>query len=163
LLAQCKIRIKAAFNSANTRAARLARRGGLTQLTRHARGAGFTLVELMIVMAIIGILATLAIPSYITAIKHAREAVLKEDLHVMRAAIDSYTMDKQKAPQSLDDLVTDGYLKVIPEDPITHSKDTWVTDTSDAMYSLDETEPGVNDVHSGSQEAGTDGQPYSSW
>ncbi len=117
----------------------------------------------MIVMAIIGILATLAIPSYITAIKHARESVLKEDLHVMRAAIDSYTMDKQKAPQSLDDLVTDGYLKVVPEDPFTHSKDTWVTATSDSMYSIDETEPGVDDVHSGSEETGSDGQPYSTW
>ena len=117
----------------------------------------------MIVMAIIGILATLAIPSYVTAIKHAREAVLKEDLHVIRAAIDSYTMDKQKAPQSLDDLVTDGYLKVIPVDPMTHSSSTWVTDTSDAMYSLDQTEPGVNDVHSGSEDTGSDGQPYSSW
>ena len=117
----------------------------------------------MIVMAIIGILATLAIPSYVTAIKHAREAVLKEDLHVMRAAIDSYTMDKQKAPQSLDDLVTDGYLKVIPDDPMTHAKDTWVTNTSDSMYSLDETEPGIDDVHSGSEDTGSDGQSFSLW
>ena len=114
-------------------------------------------------MMIIGILATLAIPSFSAAIKHAREAVLKEDLHVMRAAIDSYTMDKQKAPQSLDDLIPDGYLKDIPEDPMTHSKDTWVTDTSDALHSLDQTEPGIDDVHSGSQETGSDGQPYSSW
>ncbi len=127
------------------------------------QSAGFTLVELMIVMAIIGILATLAIPSYVTAIKHAREAVLREDLHVLRAAIDSFTMDKQKAPQSLDDLVQAGYLKIIPEDPMTHARDTWVTQTSDAMYSLDETEPGIDDVHSGSEETGSDGQPYSSW
>ena len=141
-------------NSAKTCAARL---------TPRPRESGFTMVELMIVMAIIAILATLAIPSYVTAIKHAREAVLKEDLHIMRAAIDSYTMDKQKAPQSLDDLVQEGYLKVIPEDPMTHSKDTWVTETSDAMYSLDQTEPGVNDVHSGAEDTATDGQPYSSW
>ena len=117
----------------------------------------------MIVMAIIGILATLAVPSYVSAIKKAREAVLKEDLHVMRAAIDSYTMDKQKAPQSLDDLVQDGYLKAIPEDPMTHSTDTWVTDQSQAMYSLDESDPGIDDVHSGSDETGSNGQPYSSW
>ena len=162
-MAKISTRIKAVLNSANTRAARLTRCGGPTPLSARQRGAGFTLVELMIVMAIIAILATLAIPSYVTAVKHAREAVLKEDLHVMRAAIDSYTMDKQKAPQSLDDLVTDGYLKVIPEDPMTHSKDTWVTETSDAMYSLDQTEPGVNDVHSGAEDTATDGQPYSSW
>jgi general secretion pathway protein G len=125
--------------------------------------SGFTLIELIIVMTIIGILATLAIPSYVAAVKHAREAVLREDLQTMRMAIDSYTMDKQKAPQSLDDLVQEGYLKAIPEDPITHSKDTWVTDTSDAMYSIDETESGINDVHSGSDEDGSDGQPYSAW
>ncbi len=125
--------------------------------------AGFTLIELMIVMAIIGVLAVIAVPKFTTAIKMARESVLKEDLHVMRAAIDSYTMDKQKAPQSLDDLVTDGYLKVVPEDPMTHGKDTWVTNTSDNMYSLDETEPGIDDVHSGSEDTGSDGQPYSSW
>ena len=124
---------------------------------------GFTLIELMIVMAIIGILATLAIPSFIAALRHAREAVLKEDLQTMRMAIDSYTMDKQKAPQALDDLIQDGYLRSVPQDPMTHSKDTWVPDTSEAMYSLDQTEPGISDVHSGSEETGSDGQPYSSW
>jgi len=124
---------------------------------------GFTLLELMVVMAIISVLATLAIPSFIQALRSAREAVLKEDLHVMRAAIDSYTMDKQKAPQSLDDLIQDGYLKVIPEDPMTRSRDTWVTDTSDSLHSLDQTDPGVDDVHSGSQDTGSDGEPYSSW
>ena len=157
MLAKVSARIKAVPYVANSRAARL------TPPTPRPRESGFTMVELMIVMAIIAILATLAIPSYVTAIKHAREAVLKEDLHIMRAAIDSYTMDKQKAPQSLDDLVQEGYLKVIPEDPMTHSKDTWVTETSDAMYSLDQTEPGVNDVHSGAEDTSTDGQPYSSW
>jgi general secretion pathway protein G len=125
--------------------------------------AGFTLIELMIVMFIIGILATLAIPYFASSIRSAREAVLKEDLHVMRDAIDSYTMDKQKAPESLDDLVQNGYLRTIPLDPMTQSNDTWVTDTSDAMYSLDQTAPGIADVHSGSEETGLDGQPYSSW
>ena len=120
-------------------------------------------MELMIVMAIIGILATLAVPSFVGALKSAREAVLREDLHVMRAAIDSYTMDKQKAPQSLDDLVQNGYLRTIPDDPITHSKETWMTDTSDTLSSVDQTDSGINDVHSGSQEVGSDGQPYSTW
>jgi len=125
--------------------------------------AGFTLVELMIVMAIIGVLAMVAVPSYISAIKHAKEAVLKEDLHTLRAAIDSYTMDKQKAPQSLDDLIQDGYLKSIPQDPMTLSTTTWVTDTSDSMHSLDQTDPGIDDVHSGDDETGSDGQPYNTW
>ncbi len=129
----------------------------------HKQDAGFTLLELMIVMAIIGILATLAVPSFIGALKSAREAVLKEDLHVMRAAIDSYTMDKQKAPQSLDDLIQSGYLRSIPEDPMTKSNETWVTDTSDALSSVDQTDSGINDVHSGSQDTGSDGQPYSAW
>lgn len=132
-------------------------------MNSRRRQSGFTLVELMVVMSIIGILLMLAVPSYVSAVKHAQESVLREDLHVMRAAIDSYTMDKQKAPQSLDDLVQDGYLKQIPEDPMTHSKDTWVTDQSQNMYSLDETDPGVDDVHSGSDEQGSNGQPYNTW
>ena len=117
----------------------------------------------MVVMLIIGVLAAIAIPSFIGSIKNAKEAVLKEDLHVLRNAIDSYTMDKNKAPQSLDDLVQNGYLKTIPQDPMTHSAETWVTSTDDTLQSIDQTEPGVNDVHSGSQEVGTDGQPYSAW
>jgi general secretion pathway protein G len=125
--------------------------------------SGFTLIELLIVMTIIAILALIAIPNFTAAVRHAREAVLREDLQTMRMAIDSYTMDKQKAPQSLDDLVQEGYLKAIPEDPMTHSKETWVTDTSDAMYSLDQTDPGISDVHSGSEESSSDGQPYSAW
>ncbi|MGD0367522.1 MAG: type II secretion system protein [Acidobacteriaceae bacterium] len=124
---------------------------------------GFTLVELMVVMLIIGVLATVAIPIFSASIKSAKEAALKEDLHVLRDAIDSYTMDKNKAPQSLDDLVQNGYLKVIPEDPFTHSRDTWVTASDDTYADLDQTEPGVNDVHSGSEEQGSDGQPYSTW
>jgi general secretion pathway protein G len=124
---------------------------------------GFTLVELMIVMLIIGVLSAVAIPSFISSIRNAKEAALKEDLHVLRDAIDSYTMDKNKAPQSLDDLVQNGYLKSIPEDPMTHSRDTWVTASDDTYSEIDQTEPGINDVHSGSEEVGLDGQPYSSW
>jgi general secretion pathway protein G len=126
--------------------------------------SGFTLLELMIVMAIILILTAIAVPAYEGAIRQAREAVLKEDLHTMRAAIDSFTADKQKAPQTLDDLVQDGYLRAIPEDPMTHSKDTWVTDTSDALRSVDQTDSGgIDDVHSGSSDTGSDGQAYSAW
>jgi general secretion pathway protein G len=131
---------------------------------RQWRGeSGFTLVELMIVMLIIGVLAAIAIPSYISSLKNAKEAVLKEDLHVLRQAIDAYTNDKEKAPQSLDDLVSAGYLKSIPMDPMTHSNTTWVTSTDDSVQSLDQTDGGVNDVHSGSAEQGTDGQAYSTW
>lgn len=117
----------------------------------------------MIVMAIIGILLLVAVPRYVSTLKLARESVLREDLQVLRSAIDSYTMDKQKAPQSLDELVQEGYLKKIPQDPMTYSDTTWVTDTSDAMHSLDQTDPGVDDVHSGSTETGSDGQSYSTW
>jgi general secretion pathway protein G len=131
---------------------------------RAATGeSGFTLVELMIVMLIIGVLAAIAIPSYISSLKNAKEAVLKEDLHVLRQAIDAYTNDKEKAPQSLDDLVSAGYLKSIPMDPMTHSAATWVTSTDDSVQSLDQTDGGVNDVHSGSSEPGSDGRPYSEW
>jgi general secretion pathway protein G len=132
------------------------------EMKKRGQG-GFTLVELMVVMLIISVLAAIAIPAFISSIKSAREAVLKEDLHVMRQAIDSYTMDKQKGPQSLDDLVQGGYIKEIPVDPMTHSATTWVTSTSDVLESVDQTDPGINDVHSGSDEPGTDGQPYSSW
>jgi general secretion pathway protein G len=130
---------------------------------KRKQDAGFTLVELMIVMVIIGVLAVVAIPSYIGAVRQAREAVLKEDLHVLRNAIDSYTADKQKAPQTLDELIQDGYLRSIPVDPMTRSNTTWVTDASDALHSLDQTEPGIDDVHSGDQGQGSDGQPYASW
>jgi general secretion pathway protein G len=131
--------------------------------TIHKKDAGFTLVELMIVMAIVGVLAVVAIPSYVGSVKQAREAVLKEDLHVIRSAIDSYTADKQKAPQSLEDLVNEGYLRSIPVDPMTRAADSWQTTTSDSLHSMDQTDPGIDDVHSGSQEQGSDGQPYNTW
>ncbi len=130
---------------------------------RSRSESGFTLLELMIVMVVIGLLAAIAIPAYTTNIRHAREAVLKSDLHTLRTAIDSYTVDKQKAPQSLDDLVQAGYLKSMPVDPFTHRSDTWMPVQADTLMSLDQTEAGIDDVHSGSQETAIDGTSYNSW
>jgi general secretion pathway protein G len=124
---------------------------------------GFTLVELMIVMIIIGTLLMIAVPKYVQSVKLAREAVLKEDLQTMRKAIDSYTVDKQKGPQDLDDLVQAGYLKSVPVDPVTHRSDTWITSQDDAMHDLDQTDPGIDNVHSGAQDAASDGSSYSTW
>jgi general secretion pathway protein G len=124
---------------------------------------GFTLLELMIVMVVIGLLAAIAIPSYIRNIRAANEAVLKADLHTMRTAIDSYTVDKQKAPQSLEDLVQSGYLKFMPVDPMTKRSDTWMTVQEDTLMSLDQTESGINDVHSGAQQTALDGTSYNTW
>jgi general secretion pathway protein G len=129
----------------------------------RSREAGFTLVELMIVMTIIGLLAAIAIPSYVRSVQKAREAVLKEDLHTLRTAIDSYTVDKEKAPQSLDDLVQAGYLKAIPKDPMTNREDTWITSESDQMTDINETEGGLDDVHSGSQNISSEGTSYNTW
>ena len=125
--------------------------------------SGFTLIELMIVMTIIALLAAIAIPSYIRSVTKAKEAVLKEDLHTMRTAIDSYTVDKEKAPQSLDDLVQAGYLKSIPKDPITSATDTWITGQSDTLTDINETQGGIDDVHSGAQSLATDGTSYNTW
>jgi general secretion pathway protein G len=124
---------------------------------------GFTLVELMIVMVVIGILMAMAVPQYTNSVRNAKEAVLRDDLHVMRTAIDSYTVDQQKAPQSLDDLVQSGYLKVMPTDPFTKRSDTWVPAQSGNMSSLDQTQTGIDDVHSGAQMSAADGTSYASW
>ena len=117
----------------------------------------------MIVISIILILIGIAVPMYEQSVIRAKETVLKQDLKTMRDQIDNYTMDKEKAPQSLQDLIDAGYIRVIPKDPFTNSADTWQVETSDTLQSLDQTETGISDVHSGSNLTGSDGQPYSSW
>jgi general secretion pathway protein G len=126
------------------------------------REGGFTLVELMIVISIIAILLAVAIPNYTQSIKHANESVLKQNLFTLRSSIDQYTLDKAKAPQSLDELVSAGYLRVIPKDPITNAQD-WVPVEDDSLMSADQTAPGISDVHSASQATASDGTAYASW
>ena len=132
---------------------------------RRRRSRGFTLIELMIVISIILILVSVALPAYNQSIVRARESVLRQNLFTLRSVISQYTLDKQKAPQSLDDLVSAGYLKQLPTDPMTGRSDTWAPDEEqDTIMSLDQQDQGgINDVHSGSQAVGSDGTAYNSW
>lgn len=136
---------------------------GRKRAHHRARSRGFTLIELMVVISIILILISIAAPMYQRSIVSAREAVLKRDLYTMREAIDNYTMDKAKAPQSLQDLVDSGYLKLIPKDPITNSTDSWQTVQEDVLNSVDQNEPGITDVHSGATQTALDGTAYNTW
>src|SRR5215467_7008390 len=111
----------------------------LIAVSRKQRQRGFTLIELIIVCAMISILLGIMVPVYKTHILHANEAVLKEDLYHMRTAIDQYTQDKNKAPQELNDLVTAGYLHAIPKDPFTHSAETWRVEQENVIESVDQT------------------------
>jgi general secretion pathway protein G len=131
--------------------------------TGKRRRAGFTLIELMIVMAIVVILIATAIPQYQKSLIRAKESVLKNNLFTMRMMIDEYSYDKQKAPQSLQDLVQEGYLREIPRDPITGSNSTWRTIQEDATQATSSTEPGIFDVRSGSDKTSLEGTPYSEW
>lgn len=124
---------------------------------------GFTLIELMIVMTIVGILVSIAIPLYQKSILRAKETVLRNNLFTMRTVIDEYTYDKQKAPQSLQDLVTGGYLRQVPVDPITGSNTTWQEVMEDALTAVNQTEPGLFDVRSGSDKTSLEGTPYKEW
>ncbi|HXR15180.1 MAG TPA: type II secretion system protein [Terriglobales bacterium] len=131
---------------------------------RKKRSRGFTLIELMIVISVILILVSVALPAYNQSIWRARESVLKQNLFALRSVISQYTLDKQKAPQSLDDLVTGGYFKAIPNDPMTMRNDTWtVEEETDTIMSADQQEPGIYDVHSGSTAVGSDGTAYNTW
>ena len=124
---------------------------------------GFTLIELMIVMAVITIILSIAVPMYQKAIIRSKESVLRNNLFTLRTVIDEYTYDKQKAPQSLQDLVTEGYLRTVPVDPITNSSETWRVEMEDALAAVSQNEPGLWDVRSGSDQKSLEGTAYSEW
>ena len=130
---------------------------------RRALQRGFTFVELMVVITIIVILITMAIPIYQKAIIRTRETVLKQNLFTLRTQIDNYTYDKEKAPQQLQDLVTEGYLRIVPIDPMTGSNQTWKTIQEDSSQAVNQAEPGIFDVRSGSDKMSLDGTSYSEW
>jgi general secretion pathway protein G len=129
---------------------------------KKSRRAGFTLLEMMIVMIVIGILISIALPIYTTSLLRSREAVLRQDLFTLRSLISQYTLDKQKAPQGLDDLVQGGYLKIIPKDPMTNEAN-WEVVQEDILLTADQQDPGISDVHSASNGTATDGTAYSTW
>jgi general secretion pathway protein G len=131
--------------------------------TRLRSASGWTLIELLIVMALIVVLSAVALVGYTNAVVRAREATLLDDLHKMRGAIDQYYADKQKWPSTLQDLVTDGYVRKIPEDPITNSADTWQTVPAEADPANPTAEGGIFDVKSGSDKLSLDGTPYAEW
>lgn len=141
--------------------------GGRTGIGRITRGArteqGFTLIELLVVIALISILASMAVVQYRNSVLRSQEAVLRTDLFRMRDAIDQYYADKNKYPASLDALVSEGYLRRIPEDPITKSADTWQTVPAEPDPGNTSADPGVYDVKSGAQGTALDGSNYSDW
>lgn len=132
---------------------------------RGRKSRGFTLIELMIVVSVMLILIALAVPNYTNSVKRARESVLRQDLFTMRSVISQYTLDKQKMPQSADDLVQAGYLKQIPTDPMTNQANwNWHQAEEDTIMSPDEQDQGgIDDVFSSSTDVGTDGVPYSQY
>jgi general secretion pathway protein G len=130
----------------------------------HDRGqSGFTLVELLIVLALISILASMGVVQYRNSVQHTRESVLRTDLFRMRDAIDQYYADKNKYPASLETLVSDGYMRRIPEDPLTHSADSWQTVPAESDPSNPSADPGIYDVKSGAQGTALDGSSYADW
>ena len=127
------------------------------------RASGFTLIELLIVIALISILATMGVVQYRNSVQSAKEATLRTDLFRMRDAIDQYYADKAKYPASLDALVSDGYMRAIPEDPITKSSDTWQTVPAEPEAGNTSSDPGIYNIKSGAPGTGLDGTSYSEW
>jgi general secretion pathway protein G len=132
--------------------------------SKKHRSRGFTLMEMIIVISIMAILVAIAVPNFTSAIKRGRESVLRQNLFTLRSVISQYTLDKQKAPQSLEDLIQAGYLKQIPVDPITDQANWTVDQEEDTVMSPDEQDQGgIDDVHSSASQVGTNGTAYSSW
>ncbi len=123
------------------------------------QGHGFTLIELMIVISMILILMSIAIPLYNQSILRAKESVLRQDLFTLRSVISQFTLDKQRAPQALEDLVQAGYLKQLPKDPST-GQPNWQVEQEDVLLAVDQQQPGISDVHSASNQIGSDGTAY---
>lgn len=124
---------------------------------------GFTLIEILVVVSIIGILVSMAIPIFQKSILRSKESVLRNNLYTMRTVLDEYTYDKQKAPQTLEDLVSEGYLRIVPLDPMVGNNTSWKIDMEDALRAVNQTEPGIFDVHSSSDQKSLEGTPYSEW
>jgi general secretion pathway protein G len=135
----------------------------MTNRSRDLARRGYTLIELIIVMAIISILVSIAVPLYQKSIMRTKESLLHSHLQTLRVVIDEYTFDKKKAPQTLDDLVAEGYLRAVPIDPITGSDQTWRKIVEDSLTAVDQTQPGIFDVRSGSDRTSLEGTPYSEW
>ena len=123
---------------------------------------GYTLIELIIVMAIVSILMAIAVPQYQKSLRRTKETLLHSHLQTLRTVIDEFTFDKKKAPQTLQDLVAEGYLRAVPIDPIT-GNDEWRTVQEDSLTAVDQTEPGIYDVRSLSDQISLEGTPYSEW
>ncbi len=136
----------------------------LSTFNCRRRFQGFTLLELMMVLTLILILASFAVPTYHVAVVRAREAVLRDDLYTLRKLVDEFTLDKRRPPTSLDELVDAGYLRGgVPVDPFTGRNDMWRVDVEDVPLGGEQMTSGIVDVHSGSDETSLDGTPYSSW
>ncbi|MFN0101299.1 MAG: type II secretion system protein [Bryobacteraceae bacterium] len=135
-------------------------------MERHIRSgkrAGFTIMELMVSMAIVLVVISVAVPLYQKSVIRARESVLRQNLASLRNVIDEYSYDKQKAPQQLEDLVREGYLRQMPMDPIVGNSTSWKVIMEDASASVSQSEPGIFDVRSGSEKTSLEGTPYSEW
>lgn len=141
----------------------IARKGPDASARPRLRLAGYTIIELIIVMAIISILLSVAVPFYVKSIQRTKETLLKQNLFTLRTVIDEYTFDKKAAPQQLEDLVREGYLRAVPIDPMTGNDRSWRTVIEDSVRSVDQTKPGIYDVRSGSDLKSLEGNSYSEW